>query len=114
MTLQQETRLRAIIEGLRETSTTKFRVDHFELIRIWNNAVRFNRKQNDLLKTGDRQDIVKTFTIKCEDIDQVINVSVKADKQYSRDQWFSLLVAVDSLFYTRQLVVKHLTFVSPS
>lgn len=112
MTLQQEKQLREIVEQLRNDSHTKFRVDHFQLLNAWNNAVIYNRKQNDLIKRGDSRDIVKTFTIKCEEAGELINVSIRAEKDYSRFQWFKLLVAIDSLFYTRQLVAKYFDFVA--
>lgn len=110
MTLQQNRKLNEIADQIRSKGTFDCPYAFGVIQRYWKDATIYNRKQNRLLKDNELDEVVRTFNIKDEESQQVICVSVKAKKNYTRIQWFMLLVAIEYQFYTIQQVKKHLEF----
>jgi hypothetical protein len=112
MTLQQDSKLSDIAEAIRAKGYLDMPYGFRVIDGLWKRAMQLNRKQNDLLKSGDTDEVVRQFTLKDEELGECVCVSVKASKNYSRLEWFQLLCA-DYQFYTIQQVKRHLTFTNP-
>ena len=98
----QKMKLQDIAETLRSTSNFGGTIGPVSLVMYWKNAVMYNRIQASFLKHGEGEEVVRVFNCKDTGINEVVRVNVKAKKNYTRLQWFTLLVACDYYFFTCQ------------
>lgn len=100
MNLQQKQKLEKVIEQLSKNAVIGGWMKPETMVSYWNNAVQYNKIQNDYLKHNEGEEVVRHFSCKDTDINQVVRVNVKAKKNYSRIEWFTILAACDYYFYT--------------
>lgn len=96
----QKMKLQAIAEALRSASNIGGTISPNSLVTYWKCATMYNRTQNLYLKHDEGEEVVRVFTCKATELNEVVRVNVKAKKNYTRLQWFALLVACDHYFFT--------------
>ena len=89
---------------LKAVATKQFNyyIEFSEANDTWQRAVYYNKLQNQFIKDDEPGEVVQSIQLYDEETKSVKHFSVRAKKQYSRLQWFTLLLGASLCTYSRQ------------
>ena len=91
-------------DKLKKLSEAKFShyLDYSEAKDLWSRSVYYNKLQNQFIKDNEESEVVTSLQLFDEETKEVNGFSIRANKNYSRFQWFTLLLGSSLYTYSRQ------------
>jgi len=81
-------------------------LDYRSIKDTWSMAVYYNKLQNDFINSNDLNEVVLTVSLFNEESNNVESYTIRAKKNFSRKQWFILLVGRDMYNVSAQRLIK--------
>jgi hypothetical protein len=91
------------LQGVLESSIGRT-VKGVDLIDYWSSAVYYNKIQNQFLESGYDFDVVKTLSLFDEDEKDCKTFAIRANRKFSRKQWFILIAAQSQYTFSIQKI----------
>ena len=81
-----------------------YNIEFSEARDMWAMSVYYNKLQNQLIADNEENEAVRSFQLFDEESKEVRSFSIRANKKYSRLQWFILLLGVSLCTLSRQQI----------
>jgi hypothetical protein len=106
MNIKRYNQLKELAVEIGKHSTFGSYLSYSDARDLWDQAVYYNRIQNNFIKDGLGDEVVKQISAKDELTGNLGTFSIRAKKNYSRLDWFKILIANKHFFLTRQQTYK--------
>ena len=104
LSYSQQTKLKDLANQIQDKHKLKYyNIDYSFLAELYDMAAYNHKVQNVYLKEYSEYDIVKTIKVFCEYTGQVEGCNIRANKNYTKYQWFVLLYMIDCFATIEQI-----------